>query len=158
MRDIITLIDAICDTYDNLDLQPKNGITYCNVAVNFVATAMGCKDLAGKTADQIMAYLEASDQWSDVPFEKSQDMANQGSLLVAGLTADELGQPHGHVVVIRPGKTCYSGKWIKTPRCLNIGTDNFLARGKRGILVNSPVGINEAFIPLPKIFVWRPSL
>lgn len=158
MRDLITLIDAILDTYDNTDLQPHDGITYCNLAVNFVATAMGCKAFAGLTADQILDLVENNECWSDVPFEKAQDMANQGTLVVAGLTSQQLNQEHGHVVVIRPGKPCYSGKWGKTPRCLNIGEQNFIARAKKGSLINAPVGVNEAFIPLPKFWAWRPSL
>lgn len=159
MRDLITLIDAVLDVYDNRDLQPlADGTTFCNLAVNFVAVAMGCKDLTGKTADEIMGLIEASDDWSDVPFEKAQDMANGGSLLIAGLESKELGAAHGHVVVIRPGRFCYSGKWGKTPRCLNIGKENFIARAKHGPLVNQPAGLNEAFVPPPKIYVWRPSL
>lgn len=158
MKDIITLIDSILDTYDNRDLQPHDGVTFCNLAVMFVATAMGCKGFAGLTADQIIEMMESSDCFSDVPFEKAQEMANQGSLLIAGLSSKELNQEHGHVVVIRPGKTCYSGKWGPTPRCLNIGGENFIARAKRGPLTNAPAGLNEAFVQLPKIWVWRPSL
>ncbi len=159
MRDLITLIDAICDVYDNADLRPHDGLTYCNLSVNFVSTAMGCKSFAGLTADQILQRISNDGDWSDVPGEKAQDMANQGSLLIAGLTSEELGQEHGHVVVIRPGKPCYSGKYNgPCPRCLNIGAENFLARAKRGPLINAPCGLNEAFGPVPKIWVWRPSL
>lgn len=158
MKDLITLIDAICDTYDRADLLPHDGVTYCNVGVSAVATAMGCKDFAAKTADEIIEFMEKSPDWSEVPFDKSQDMANEGSLLIAGLKSTQLSQAHGHVCVIRPGKPCYSGKWGLTPRCLNIGAENFLARGKRGVLTNAPAGLNQAFESLPKIHIWRPSL
>lgn len=159
MKDLISLIDSICDTYDRPDLAPKtDGTTFCNVAVSAVATAMGCGQLAGKTADQMIAFLTTSPDWSEIPFEKAQDMANQGSLLIAGLDSKALKQGHGHVVVIRPGKPTYSGKWGPTPRCLNVGAENFLARAKRGPLTNQPCGINQAFVDKPKFWAWRPTL
>lgn len=159
MRNLIGLIDAICDVYDNPDLQPKGDVTFCNIAVSVVAEAMGCKDLTGKMADDIMKFVESSPDWSDIPMEKAQDIANQGSLIIAGLTGAELDQAHGHVVIVRPGLPVYSGKWIsKVPRVLNIGAENFLARAKRGPLQGLPAGVNEAFLPLPKFYVWRQSL
>lgn len=161
MRDVITLIDAICDAYDNQAYVPlADGTTFCNQGVAYVANAMGCKDFEGKNADEIVAFLAASGEWSPVPLEQAQEMANQGSLLVAGLDSKTLGQTHGHVCVIRPGRAVYSGKWTTNvcPRVLNIGSENFLARAKRGPLTNQPAGLNESFQPLPKIWVWRQSL
>ena len=159
MRDLTTLIDAICDAYDNQAFTPTpQGVTFCNMAVASIAEAIGCHDLTGKTADEMVAYLESSSQWSLVPLEKSQEMANNGSLLIAALDSAELGQSHGHVVVIRPGKQVYSGKWGLCPRVLNIGSQNFIARAKTGPLTNQPCGLNESFVPLPKIWGWRLSL
>lgn len=159
MRDLITLVDSIFDVYDNQAYQPlPNGMTFCNLGVTAVSVAMGCNDFYGMTADEIVAFMEKNQNWSEVPFEKAQDMANNGSLLVAGLNAQSLGQAHGHVCIIRPGKFCYSGKWGKTPRVMNIGIENFCARAKHGPLTNQPAGLNESFVELPKIYVWRPSL
>lgn len=160
MRDVVTLMDAICDAYDNPAFQPlEDGTTFCNLGVASVAHAMGCSDLGSKTADEMLAFIEASDSWSPVPFDRAQELANQGTLLVAGLTADQLRQGHGHVVVIRPGKPCYSGKWTSpTPRCLNIGKENFLARAKRGPLIGMAAGLNQAFQDMPRIWAWRNSL
>src|SRR5882672_6434180 len=80
MRDVITLINAICDVYDRNDYKPSaDGETHCNQAVNAVAEAMGCHDLDNKTADGIAEFISTNDGWSDIPFEKAQDMANQGS-------------------------------------------------------------------------------
>jgi len=158
-RDVITLIDAICDVYDNHAYMPTpDGITFCNLATTAVAVAMGCKDFQGKTADEIVAFISSSEEWSAIPLEKAQDIANQGSLVVAGANAKTLGQAHGHIVVIRPGKPCYSGKWGLTPRVLNVGAENFLARAKRGPLTNQPAGLNEAFVNMPTIWAWRQSL
>ncbi len=160
-RDVIFLIDAICDAYDNQAFQPlADGTTFCNQGVIYVSEAMGCKDFAGKNADEIVAFLSSDPNWSLVPMEKAQELANAGSLLVAGLDSKTLGQSHGHVVIVRPGKPVYSGKWNTSlcPRVLNIGQENFLARAKKGPLTNQPAGLNEAFQPLPKIWAWRPSL
>jgi hypothetical protein len=159
MRDIITLIDSICDAYDNQAFTPTpQGTTFCNEGVSTVCEAMGCHDLTGKMADEIVAFLNSSSNWSLVPLDKAQDMANEGSLLVAGLDSAALGQTHGHVCIIRPGKTVYSGKWGQCPRVLNIGAENFLGRAKHGPLTNQPCGLNEAFQPLPRIWCWGPSL
>ena len=159
MRDLITLIDAICDAYDNPAFTPKpDGTTFCNFAVQSVCTAMGYKDFDGMTADQMVSKMVSDPDWSPVPFDNAQNLANQGSLVVAGLEGAQMGQAHGHVVIIRPGRTCFSGKWQNTPRCLNVGAENFLARAKRGPLVGMAAGINEAFVEMPKIYVWRASL
>lgn len=159
MKNLIGLFDAICETYDDPQLVPKSdGTTFCNYAVSNIASAMGCQDLKDKTANGIIAFINTSPDWSLVAFNQAQDMANQGSLLIAGLESKDLNQSHGHVVVIRPGKPCYSGKWGPTPRCLNIGAENFIARAKKGPLTGMSCGLNEAFVEVPKIFVWRLSL
>lgn len=159
MKNLIGLFEAICDTYDRQDLKPlEDGTTYCNVAVAAVADAMGCKTLDFKTADEILVYISANPDWMEIPIEKAQETANQGSLVIVGLSSEALKQGHGHVCVIRPGIPCHSGKWGAVPRCLNVGSEMFLARAKRGPLTGMAAGVNEAFIPLPKFFVWRPSL
>lgn len=159
VRDVLTLFDAICDAYDNPAYAPQaDGTTFCNLAVSEICSVMGYKSFAGLTANQIVAKIAADPQWSPVAFENAQDLANQGSLVVAGLDSQSLAQAHGHVVVMRPGRPCYSGKWSQTPRCLNIGAENFLARAKRGPLRGLPAGLNEAFMEMPKIWVWRGSL
>lgn len=158
MRDLITLIDVICEAYDRVDLQPRDGLTFCNQAVAMVADVMGCKDLDFKTADEIVLFITNNPDWQLVQMENIQDMANKGSLCIAGLDSIALKQAHGHVVVIRPGKLVYSGKWGPTPRCLQIGAEMFLARAKKGPLTAMSCGVNEAFQDKPHFWVWRPSL
>lgn len=158
MKNLINLIDVICEAYDRPDFLPRDGLTFCNQAVAMVADAMGCKDLDLKTADEIVAFLAGNADWQETQIEKVQDMANQGSLCIAGLDSKALNQAHGHVVVIRPGKPVYSGKWELTPRCLNVGQEMFLARAKKGPLTTMSCGVNEAFGPKPLFWVWRPSL
>lgn len=159
LKDPILLIEVILDIYDRADLQPlPDGTTFCNFAVDAVAKALGYTQFGGKTADQIVAFLTGNSDWSEIPLPKAQDMANQGSLLIAGLDSVALNQAHGHVCVIRPGKIVYSGKWGACPRVLNVGAENFIARAKRGPLTNQPAGLNEAFQPLPKIWVLRSTI
>ncbi len=159
MRDVITLIDAICDVYDRTDFHPSpDGSTHCNQAVDAIAEAMGCLEFKNLTADQMIDHMESSPKFGPVDFERAQDMANRGSLVIAALRSSDLKQAHGHIVVIRPGKPCQSGKWGATPRCLNIGASDFIARAQSGPLKMMPVGLNDAFIPKPRIWVWEASL
>ena len=159
MKDPIALIDAILNAYDNQAFIPlEDGTTFCNLAVDAVCQGLGYKDLAGKTADQIVSFLATSSDWSLVQMERAQEMANEGSLLIAGLDSVALEQSHGHVCIIRPGMAIYSGKWGLVPRVLNIGAENFIARARKGPLTNQPAGLNESFVPLPKIWVLRSTL
>lgn len=161
VKDPIALIDAILDAYDNAGFLPNpDGTTHCNQAVQAVLKTLGYGMMEGMTADQMVDFLQKSQEWSDVSIEKAQEMANQGSILIAGLSSTELNQGHGHVVVLRPGRAVYSGKWStnQCPRVLNVGIENFIARGKKGPLTNQPCGLNESFQPLPHIWVLRSSL
>jgi hypothetical protein len=159
MRDLIALIDAVCDAYDRADFKPNpDGSTHCNQAVQAIAEAMGCFDFKDLTADQMVDLMETSKRWQPVDFARAQDITNRGSLVVAGLKSNDLKQGHGHVVVVRPGHPCQSGKWGATPRCVNIGGHDFLARAQVGPLTMMPVGLNDAFIPMPKIWAWEQSL
>lgn len=159
MKDPILLIDAILDVYDTQGMQLlPDGTTFCNLAVGSVCAAFGYVGFTGMSADQIVGFISNSNDWQQVAIPESQELANQGSLLIAGLNSSDLKQAHGHVCIIRPGKETYSGKWGKCPRVLNIGSENFIARAKHGPLTNQPAGLNEAFVPLPKIWAWKPSL
>ena len=160
MRNLIGLFDAVCDAYDRMDFKPNpDGSTHCNQAVNAIAAAaFNYNGFRNMMADQIVQFMASGPDWSPITMEQAQDMANNGSLVVAGLTGADLGQAYGHVVVIRPGLPCDSGKWGAVPRCVNIGACDFLARGQSGVLTNMPVGVNEAIIPKPKFYVLRSSL
>lgn len=173
IRDRNVLIDAILTAYDNPAYQPlyKDGKlveTYCNIACNEIAEKYGCNDLKGKTADEICAFMEShpeewqeilcaglSDGQKEVALLSVQMWANTGSLVFAIQSSYKLGGSHGHICVCRPGVMKVSGKWGKVPAVCNIGRENFIAVGKSGIMKGEPVGLNEAFIELPRFFVWR---
>lgn len=172
-RDPIRLIDAICTTYDNLNYRPiyENGklqTTFCNMACNEIAQAMGCQDLKGLSADEIYSYFTGHpDDWMelraiglqgddlDIAFAGIQSYANMGALVFAVATSIELGQDHGHICVIRPGTRKSSGKWGNVPACMNIGAECYIGLGQSGVMKGEPVGINEAFRPLPHFFLWK---
>jgi hypothetical protein len=155
--------------------------TFCNIAANEIAQKMGCKDLYDedhkrpRTADEIYDFMathsNAKDEsrWSwteilcaslqpefrDVAFQAAQWWANSGNLVFAVQSSYNLGANHGHICVIRPGVMKTSGRWGRVPACMNIGGDNFIALGQKGVMKGLPVGINEAFQQIPRFFAWR---
>lgn len=177
-NNVIQLIDAICVSWDNPAYYPEfeNGIlkiTHCNSFVNDVAKSMGCNDFHDPVtrealiADEIIRVMSSSDQWQEIrvagltpdqmtiALRSVQVWANQGYLTIAGATGAALGAVHGHVAVIRPGVMKTSGKWGDVPCTANCGKENFIGRAKSGVMKGEPVGINEAFIQMPKFFSWK---
>jgi hypothetical protein len=142
-KDVFSLIDAINLAFSRPEFRPRDGITYCNQFVTEVCTKYGFKGLEGLLANQMIDAIEKSQDWSIVDMSKCQELVNQGTLIIAGLK-DE---PHGHVVVICPGKEKTSGRWGTVPTCANIGKD-----------VRIGSGVNWAFSDLPKFYAWRQSL
>lgn len=155
--------------------------TFCNIAANEIAQKMGCSDLydfekeRARTADEIYDYMVAhSDstnpdtfgwqeiqcamlqpEFREIAFCAIQFQANSGNLIFAVQSSYNLGEDHGHICVIRPGVMKNSGKWGKIPVCMNIGGENFIALGQNGMMKGLPVGINEAFKPVPRFFAWK---
>jgi len=125
-------------------------ITYCNMATNAVLAPMGCTVMQGMTADQMVEFMRTSKNFLIKPIEDCQFLANEGTVIVAGLTSGALKQSHGHVCTITPGVEDFSGHWNKkTPQCLSIGRKKICFRSK---------GVNWAFVPEPEFYAWLPSL
>lgn len=146
VKSVPRLVDAICEAYDRYTSSQYNnklGVTYCNLAAQDIAESLGCQDLEGKLANEMIDAIMNSREWSEVSMEKAQDLANQGSLVFATLKE----MPHGHICVVRPGQPKSSGKWGDVPSVMNVGKDNFISKG-----------LNWAFADYPKIYVWRQSL
>ena len=159
MKNLIGLIDAICDVYDDPTMTPVGATTFCNLAAQHIARALGCTELQDMDADQMIEWMSSHpDSWQPVPMQDVQELTNEGTLIFAGATSSDLGQAHGHICTVRPGNQILSGKWGLVPRVMNIGAENFIGRAKRGPLQGLPAGVNEAFQPLPKFFAWKPSL
>lgn len=131
----------------DIDLQET---TYCNLAVRAVFEAFGYHGFDGMNADQMMVFIHASKDFLIKPIADCQALANEGALVVAGLTSTQLKQTHGHVMTLTPGVEDYSGHWDKkAPVGLSIGRRAICFRSK---------GINWAFVPEPECFVWVPTL
>src|SRR5262245_31508649 len=97
---IFRLIDACCEVYDNPEFVPREGMTFCNRAVQYIAEKMGYMGFTGLLANQIMALMKNSEDFEAITLDQAQAEANKGRLVIAGIIQD----PHGHVVVIRPGE------------------------------------------------------
>lgn len=143
MKDLPKLVDAVCATYTNPDLIPKDGKTYCNIAADSIARVMGCLELSGKTANDIVDYMSASQNWVKIAPDDAQFRANVGTLVYAVLKED----PHGHICVVMPGYAKFSGRFGKCATVMNIGKNNFISKGW-----------NWAFQECPTFYAWRPSL
>lgn len=143
MKDLFFLLDAIHLPLLRPEYQPKDGITHCNGYVNEICETFGYKGFNGLLANQIIDLMSSSDQWSEVPIDKCQFIANLGSLVIAGIKEE----PHGHVCVICPGREKTSGRWGKVPSVANIGKDVFVGKG-----------LSWAFSSMPKFWAYRPTL
>jgi hypothetical protein len=178
-EDLIKLIDAICVAFDNPDYLPEyddKGVllkTHCNRFVNSVAMEMGCYDLCEpitKTAylaDDMIRVIDRSDNWQEmrcagllpdqmpVALRSIQAWANMGYLMVAAASSTALGGSHGHICIVRPGRMRLSGKWGQVPVVANVGRENFIGRAKLGPMKGEPVGVNEAFVSMPRFYCWK---
>jgi len=143
------------DTYPNGKIR-----THCNQASLAVANGMGYhgfdSPVGGEpyTADQIFYYFQrAESNFLEKDLDDAQTLANQGSLLFCISPSWILGEDHGHIVSITPGKSVHSENLGKdVPVCLNIST---------AVLSSRSIGINWAFPMkrvMPKFFVWKDSL
>lgn len=142
MKDIFILLDSIHEAFSRPEYQPNNGVTHCNAFTAEVVSVLGFKALDGLLANQIINTLSSSDQWSEVSFEKVQDLANSGTLVVLGAP----GEPHGHVCIACPGKLKSSGRWNMVPTVASVGAQNMIR------------GCNWVFSDLPKCWAYRPTL
>jgi len=143
-RDIGKLNDAICEAYvrglPGGQWAPFMGISgewynFCNEAVNYICKAMDYQFFdrieTVSPHDAILAnqmfdiMIDPESDWMQVSARESQALANGGALVIAGWKHPTSG--HGHVAVVRPGCTKYSGNWKSdAPKILNIGKDNFI--------------------------------
>ena len=86
---------------------------YCNYFVDNVARELGYKSFVGRTANDIVDYLDVS--WPEVSGKEAAVFASWGHFLIAGLRSWEYKRPqhtngHGHVAVVISGPL-YLGKY-----------------------------------------------
>jgi hypothetical protein len=131
MKNLAVLVDAICEAYDKAWLAdrpfaPRDGETFCNEAVQYVAAKMGYDRFEGKLANEIVDTLNNDKRWAKVDSNEAAERASEGRLVLAG----RKDQPHGHVCIVRPGTLEMSGHWKENaPKVMNIGKDCFLSKG-----------------------------
>ena len=142
MKDLLFLLDTIHEAFSRPEYQPSAGVTHCNEFTSEVAENIGFKGFVGLMANSIIDIVSSHDQWSLVPLEKVQDLANAGTLIVLGTH----GEPHGHVCLACPGKTKYSGRWGAVPTVASVGKQNMIR------------GMNWVFSDLPQCWAYRPTL
>lgn len=123
------------------DLQPKDGATFCNVAVDRICrNVYGIEYFKDKMANQICDILDNSGEWDKIKAKDASYKSLQGLLVIASLPAD----PHGHVAVVYPSGLVYSAKWKSDcPLVSNVGKKN-------GIM-----GANWAFDSVPRYHAWK---
>lgn len=131
MKNLAVLVDAICEAYDkawinNKAFAPKDGSTYCNLAVQYVAAKFSYVRFQGKLANEIVDILNNDKRWHKVSSNEAAERAAEGRLVIAA----RKDQPHGHVCIVRPGTLEMSGRWKENaPKVMNIGKDCFISKG-----------------------------
>lgn len=101
----MTDIKVLCDmALANPNFRPKNGQTFCNLAVNFIAHQMGCSEFDGLMADGIYNNISAnvSGKWKKVDPSDATILALSNGLSIAAMPSDRLSEKHGHVCVVYP--------------------------------------------------------
>ena len=120
----LKLLDAACEAYD-LYAVAKDSKTFCNLSVQHVCGRMGYDKMKGMVANQMVDFLKRSDEWQPIDMSVAQGLANQGCIVIAGKQED----PHGHVVIIRPGLEEISGKWgRKAPKVAQVGGTSYIGK------------------------------
>lgn len=136
MSNVYQLMDACCEAYDKYRIKDTAAMTYCNQTVQMIAEKLGFKKFNMMLANQMIEYMRSHPaEWGKVELPEAQDLANRGFLLIAGQQAE----PHGHVVVIRPGVAVHSAKWgCDAPKVINIGAENFIDKAVSWVFKDKP--------------------
>ena len=135
----LLLLDAILQAFDRFQTPtalPGGGfMTYCNMSVAKVLLTLGSHELRNPggsplDANQMVAAMSSSSNWQEVQMEDAQALANAGQIVVVGMTSQQLGQTHGHVVVVRPGNSELSNKWGGlAPKVSHVGEKSLIGVG-----------------------------
>jgi hypothetical protein len=109
--------------YDR-DLQPTpDGRTFCNIASERIAAAMGYIFPPGLLANDMIAHIAAS--WPEDTLDRAHQHALKGGLAFVTL----LDHPHGHLCSIAPQPGEYSSTWVAVvPLVANVGRTNGIMR------------------------------
>lgn len=113
-------LQAACEALiSDPKLAPKDGTTYCNIAVTRVCEEYDITCFRGMMANAMCDYMAAN--WKKVSGKEANTLANEGVICIAG----QKEAAHGHVCLIYPGAMVYAGKWKKeVPVAANVGKRN----------------------------------
>lgn len=131
-----------CDkAVNDPELLARDGVTFCNIALQGICFEMGYDKLAGLLANQIYAFVKKDKRWDSVNMWEANCHAIVGGIAIAA----QQGKPSGHVAVYYPRPTkVVSSKWKTTvPLVANVG--------KR----NAVTGLNMAFAKIPESFILK---
>jgi len=121
--------------------------TYCNTGLQHVAKRLGCHDLDGLVATEMVRRAAALPGWRQDTWERAVRHAQQGGLAFLGLE----GYPHGHVASVAALPMEQSGTWgCSVPILANVGKppNGFKRASQCFLLVERP---------LIKTFLWGDS-
>jgi hypothetical protein len=118
-------LKELCDlALKNKLFSPRNGNTYCNMAVDSIAKGFGCYEFDGLMADDIYQVMltNESGKWDKVDGSDATIWALSNGLAIAALPSQTLKEAHGHVAVIYPLGMQMSGSLGRdVPMVANIG-------------------------------------
>jgi len=99
----------ILDIYRKTSAQCNRGVSHAFEEIT------GSKVFNGMTANEMVDYMESSDDFVEVEVDETQELQNEGDIIIAGqkvIGEDEDGNPlHGHVALGVPGNEESSKKW-----------------------------------------------
>lgn len=115
------------------DLQPRDGLTFCNIGAKRTLEYFGGKDfyVPNIVADTMYSLLSSnlSGKWSRIDPEFASEQANEGKLVFAALPSWVLTGGHGHIAPLFPAPMEYSES-LKMKVCMisNVGKVNAVMR------------------------------
>ena len=117
-------LKSILDTVRvQLDLEPHDGETFCNIALDRVLGLCGIPRMVGDNGQPLMAndmidFMRESPDYAKIDGNAACARASQGILVIAC----QQEASHGHVVPIYPAPMEMSGSYGKAvPMCSNVG-------------------------------------
>lgn len=124
-------LKTVCDSVmARPELKPETVegklVTHCNQGARLIAQACGCHefDELSLNAEAMGKIMEenASGKWIKVVGALAAGHANQGSLAIAFMSAEELKEGHAHIAVVYPAPMQFSGSLNEdVPMVANIG-------------------------------------
>jgi len=135
------------------DLEPHDGITYCNIALHAIMSYLGLQDFCVNEKREVMMANDIAEKLEntckELGFTEAFEAANSGGIVVAAMKMPI----HGHVALLYPFPGLYtSGKWQRwdVPCVANIG-----GLDDKGASMDGIRPINWCFGTKPRLWLVR---